>query len=516
MAESIPNINNLTVLILAAGYGRRMGPFSRMVNKALVPYGTKPLISHIIDKFNVGTKFVVACGNMGQQVKDYVSTVHAEKNITFVDIPEFDEGSTGPATTIRYCKKYLTSGFLWISCDTLYEFDFSNLLDNNWIGVHPVDSNVSQDYCWVERNADNITKIRNKEHSTQAVSAFIGLMYAKDDTFINNLDNVNATEVYQGFNDNLNLKAYDVSEWKDFGTYEKWKSLTESLPEISFPKPDELFYSDNNKIVKYTTNPFLAKSKFDRAQLNKECLPTNIEHKGNFLFYDIADGETFYNCLTPGTFSKFLEWTEKSLWKDAPVSEHTFSITEDFYHKKTLDRLDKFRTKYNEWVEFSVVNGVDVKSINEYINDIDFEMLCNKTCWKFTHGDMQFDNIIFNEKTGIFTAIDWRTDFAGDMYGDIYYDLAKMLGGLYLSYKLVKEHRLEYTEFDSAVLINIPSVDSVDTYVSVLEDFVISKGLDWKKVQTLVPIIYLNMAPLHDSPFDKYLIALAQLFFSRL
>ena len=42
----------------------------------------------------------------------------------------------------------------------------------------------------------------------------------------------------------------------------------------------------------------------------------------------------------------------------------------------------------------------------------------------------------------------------------------------------------------------------------------IAKNLDWKKVQLLVAIIYLNMSPLHDAPFDKYLFALAQLNFA--
>jgi hypothetical protein len=44
----------------------------------------------------------------------------------------------------------------------------------------------------------------------------------------------------------------------------------------------------------------------------------------------------------------------------------------------------------------------------------------------------------------------------------------------------------------------------------------LDKGYDWDKVRTLVPLIYLNMAPLHEAPFDKFLIALAQLLFSQL
>jgi len=187
----------LTVIILAAGYGRRMGPFSRMVNKGLIPYDNKPLISHIMEKFDSDTKFVIACGNMGQQVKDYVSAVHTDKQIVYVDIEDYSEGSTGPATSIQACAKHVTGPFIWLSCDTLFEFDYRSKLDHNWIAVHPVDSNIAQDYCWVKRDGDTITKIENKQPSEQAVDAFIGLMYCKDHTFVDNLISSRAKEAYQ-------------------------------------------------------------------------------------------------------------------------------------------------------------------------------------------------------------------------------------------------------------------------------------------------------------------------------
>ena len=180
-------MSNLTVLILAAGYGRRMGPFSRMVNKGLIPYDNKPLISHIMEKFDTDTKFVIACGHMGQQVKDYVSAVHTNKQVVYVDIPDYAEGTTGPATTIQHCAKHIQGPFMWLACDTLFEFDYKDKMDHNWIGVHPVDSNIAQDYCWVERDGERITAITNKKPSKNAVDAFIGLMYCKDGTYLDYL-----------------------------------------------------------------------------------------------------------------------------------------------------------------------------------------------------------------------------------------------------------------------------------------------------------------------------------------
>jgi choline kinase len=515
MAESMQNTNNLTVLILAAGYGRRMGPFSRMVNKGLVPFADKPLISHIIEKFPEETKFVIACGHLGQQVKDYVGSVHTDKKIVFVDIPDYSEGHTGPATTILHCAEHIRGGFLWLACDTLFEFDYKSRLDHNWIGVYPVDSNISQDYCWVRRDGDTIVEVNNKTKSNSAVDAFVGLMYAKDDTYLENLQSANAKETYQGFADNLDLKAHTVKNWMDFGTYEKWEELVKDLPEVSFPKPDELFYCDNGKIVKYFTKTDHVKCRVVRADLNKECMPTDVKSVGNFLVHDFAPGDIIYNQYTPELFKQMLDWCDTVLWKPEQDSVENFWFCNKFYRKKTLERLEQFRVKYTEWSECRYVNGEEVNDINSYLDKVDWDWLAETRYWAFIHGDLHFDNTVYDPITNKFTAIDWRTDFAGSLYGDVYYDLAKMLGGLRLNYRSVKNNLLEYSEANDSATITVPSVNNVELYENILKQWVLDKGLDWNKVTLLVPIIYLNMSPLHEAPFDKFLIALSQLTFKK-
>jgi len=523
------NKTKLTVLILAAGYGRRMGPFSRMIPKALVPYNNKPLISHIMEKFDDTTRFVVACGHMGQHVKDYVSTVHKDKDIVFVDIDNYAEGDTGPATTIQMCSKYIRGGFMWLACDTLFDFNFEDKLDHNWIGVHPVDSAIAQDYCWVEREGDEIVSVHNKKSSEIAVDAFIGLMYVKDDEYLKNLQARHAKETYEGFR-GMDLKAHTIRSWKDFGTYEKWEELSSEFTDVSFPKPDELFYNDNGKIIKFWTNPRQAEMRVKRAECNTEAMPANVEVAGNFLVHDYANGDIVYNQYTPEIFEKMLDWCEKVLWKPAPANDQAEACCRKFYHDKTMERVEQFRVKYSDWSEPCVVNGKEVLSIDQYLDKIDWDMLCSNYEWKFIHGDLHFDNTIYERGQNLhsldvmhlyeheqdrFTAIDWRTDFAGELYGDQYYDLAKMLGGLHLSYKDIKHEHYNYKEKNDYVTLEIPSVEDVKVYEDMLQRWVISRGLDWRKVKTLVPIIYLNMSPLHEAPFDKFLVALAQLHFSK-
>ncbi len=538
----MPNTSKLTVLILAAGYGRRMGPFSRMVPKALVPYDNKPLISHIMEKFDPCTRFVIAVGHMGQYVKDYVSAVHQDKDIQFVDIDNYAEGNTGPATTIQACEKYIRGGgFMWLACDTLFEFDYKDKLDHNWIGVHPVDSSVSQDYHWVERDGEKLIEVIDKKPSPHAVDAFVGLMYAKDDEYLNNLKERKAKQTPEGF-DGLELKVHSIRKWQDFGTYEKWEELSSHLTDVSFPKPNELFYNDNNKIVKFWTETKHAELRVKRAECNPEAMPNNVEQAGNFLVHDFADGDIVYNRYTLPVFDKMLEWCEKELWKPAPTTvteQDKRNTCYKFYHDKTMERVEMIRTKYPNWSEPCVVNGQEVLSIDQYLDKIDWDWLCSETSWKFVHGDLHFDNTIYEYQpfrgtpstTAIvnqtwwdevakkgkhhFTAIDWRTDFGGELYGDQYYDLAKMLGGLHQSYKDIKSELYSYKEKDDYATIECPSVQDVKEYELRLEKWVQANGLDWRKVKLLVPIIYLNMSPLHEAPFDKFLVALSQFHFAK-
>ena len=52
-------MNALTVCMLTAGKGSRMGGIGRTLNKALLPINGKATISHIINKFPPHTEFVI-------------------------------------------------------------------------------------------------------------------------------------------------------------------------------------------------------------------------------------------------------------------------------------------------------------------------------------------------------------------------------------------------------------------------------------------------------------------------
>ena len=76
----------LTVCILTAGLGSRMGERGNILNKALFPVDNKPIITHIIEKFPSNTEFVIALGYKGKQVKSFLKLFHSKNKFIFVNI----------------------------------------------------------------------------------------------------------------------------------------------------------------------------------------------------------------------------------------------------------------------------------------------------------------------------------------------------------------------------------------------------------------------------------------------
>ena len=86
-----------------------------------------------------------------------------------------------------------------------------------------------------------------------------------------------------------------------------------------------------------------------------------------------------------------------------------------------------------------------------------------------------------------------------------------MTGGIFLNYRRIKNK--EFTCFLSSDKKDISYTYEYDTFVkkhiSIIEDFHKSKFLDFNHTVNLMSLIFLNMSPLHEAPFDLMLLALA-------
>ena len=123
------------------------------------------------------------------------------------------------------------------------------------------------------------------------------------------------------------------------------------------------------------------------------------------------------------------------------------------------------------------------------------------------HGDLQFDNIIYNKENDSFKYIDWRESFGGSTKGgDVYYDLSKLYGGCIIPYNLVKDDNfIKYTEGIAVIDYNFNIPRALSQFKNKYEKWLIDEGYDLDRIKLITAIIFLNMSPLHNKNFSKTL-----------
>jgi thiamine kinase-like enzyme len=182
---------------------------------------------------------------------------------------------------------------------------------------------------------------------------------------------------------------------------------------------------------------------------------------------------------------------------------------EKFYVDKTNERLKLFLDKndISYYTESHNINGKEYPSLESIFSKIDFKQFNSNPFYIPFHGDLQFDNIIFNTEDRKFTYIDWRESFGGfTSGGDIYYDLAKMYGGCIIPYDEMKnEDNIQFVKGSHSINYYYMSSVQLGLFKSYYENWIVENGYDLDKVKLITALIFLNMSPLHDDKFSKML-----------
>jgi NDP-sugar pyrophosphorylase family protein/thiamine kinase-like enzyme len=481
-----------------------MGNYTTNFNKALLPYQQKPVLAHIIDNFPEDTKFIIPVGFMSQQIKDFCTIAYSDRDITFVEIDDYSSTLSGTAYTLKLCQEQVSGPFWYIPCDTYFNQNLIGAIENknkDYYFVKKVANSDAHLYTTFNIIDDSIKDIVFKQPVIgDEHMAFTGVMYIHDYQYWwDTLNKLESNEFI--YNIPIGSATTELESWIDFGCPEIYQRAVSVSQKFDFGKKDEITYICNNRVVKWWRDESISEKKYKRVQDNKAVYPNNVEYLGHYMGYDLHPGTTLYQLNEPKHFAKLLDWLNDNVWKqvDCDITDQCV----DFYKIKSLSRIQKYLEIYPNRPNVTTVDGVSIKDYSAYLNNIDWEYLtqCNES--RYIHGDLQFDNIIFD---GDFKLIDWRHEFAGLTHtGDVYYDLAKLLGGTIISYAMIKEHHFNIEFNEDAVTLSIPYVDNHTVYRTILKEWVNNNGLDWRKVEMLVPLIYWNMAPLHTAPFDQFL-----------
>jgi len=505
------------VCILAAGIGSRMQPLSFNSNKALLPVGHNAAISLIIEKHPKNIEIVIAIGYEKVKLVQYLECAHPDRKIKFVEVDKITGAGSGPGYSLLCCQKYLQMPFVLTTVDTLID-EGCPRPDRNWMGIGGIED--SRNYCTVviseERgqivSLDDKVKCNNKE-------AFIGLAGIKDykDFFISlasdNSEIEGEIQVSNGFRGlfELGLKPERFT-WYDIGSINGYRSANAFFSKedqvFDFSKTDECLYFCGNSVIKYFADKEIVSNRLIRSEMLSGLCP-NIEIKNDYFYsYRMIPGKVIYDQCDPDITINLLNWLQNKLWlrKNLAEGEENYfqSACRNFYYDKTLSRLDKYYRKFEIQDLSTNINNENIPSTRDLIDLIDFDWLCNGIPANF-HGDLQFDNILINEENKFF-LLDWRQEFSGmTEYGDMYYDLAKLNGGMYVSYKNIKKGLFNYKKENYQYLISFEKDDFLVKSKNIFNNYVKNHSLDIRKIEILTGIIFLNMSPMHHSPFSHYI-----------
>lgn len=497
--------------IVSSGKGSRLHQLTQNINKALLPINGKAVISHIIDKVPEDYDIIITTGYKAELLIEYCEAAHSNRNITFIHVPDYDNETSGPGTSLLKCKEILQRPFYFSTVDCLIK-DNLPLIDADWMGVSS--TSIPEIYFTVQIDENqNIINVKNKSGNGYDY-AFIGLSAIYDyGKFWNTLEtNIGETgEVVSVYMSDYKVEARIIN-WYDTGTIDSYHNIKQLMEKNYFTldKNDEYFYNVNNKIIKIFVDSKTCKDRIKRAEILKDYIP-ELTYKGsNTYAYEKFPGETLYEIDNSEIFREFLVWLE-SFWKVEKID-----IKKDaklFYHDKTYKRLNKFLEKYPNFDKLEhKIDNIKYKNLNYYLNKIDWNLLEDCLPSKNFHGDLQFDNVIGENIIDCdFKLIDWRQSFGNSTeYGDIYYDLSKLYGGLLISYYDIKKNNFSFDDIDGNIKLNYKPSKNLRLFKIIYEKWIIMKGYDLNKIKTLTFIIYLNMMPLHEHPFDLFLFYFAK------
>ncbi len=497
------------VLITVSGLGSRLGDLTKYINKSLIKVGKKPAISYIIESYPKETQFVITLGHMGNVVKQFLELVYSDRFFEFVYVDKYEGTGSSLLYSINCAKENLQCPFIFHACDTITDdIKFSG----NCLYLSKSFENIN------EYRTVNIDKNIILEKSNHANSyPYIGVCSINDYksfwkslqvTLNGEFEQSDCSVINAMLNSGIKFDYKFVEKWFDVGNLESLNRARKNIEDRFdiLDKLQESIYIFKDFVVKYFYDKNLIKNRVDRTKSLNGTVPDIIGQTENFYKYSFVFGDEYSHIVNDDNFLELLSFTNNKLWKIKGPNIKNECLK--FYKNKTNDRLKEYFSRFNLQDTSYEINGIIVPSTKELLSNINFEEFCDIESSKF-HGDFILENIIKGEYIAL---IDWRQDFGGCLeYGDLYYDLAKMNHNLIIDHSIVYRNLFTLNNTDSGVDIDIHVSFKNISLKQVFDKFLNENNYDKNRVEILTGLIWLNMSPLHDDNFSKFIFNMGKL-----
>lgn len=498
------------VLITTSGLGSRLGDLTKYTNKSLVRVGDKPALSYIVEAYPREIELVITLGHYGNHVRDFLLIAYPERKFTFIEVENFQGPGSSLAYSMSLAEHELQCPFIFHACDTIL-LDLIPEPSVNWLGGgHP--SQLSANYRTLTVKDGVVLQINDKGEISFDKD-YIGVCGVYDYAlFWESLREIleekqmdpQLSDCHVINNMGAKFLCETFTSWLDIGNSSSLKKAREYTGNsvTVLDKNEESIFIFKEFVIKFFHDKKIAENRVFRANSLGNCVPKILEHRNNFYKYEYVPGDLFAHVADTVSFSNLLKWSKENLWKPVIYVEfHNRCL--DFYKTKTNKRVLSFIETNKIKDNTEIINGKETPGALELLSRIDWDDLCNSNPVLF-HGDFILDNII--KTSGGFKLLDWRQDFGGSLNcGDIYYDLAKLNHNLNVNHKIIENNQFEISEKNDRIVCSIHLHSLLNECKDVLYKFIETEGLNLKKVKILTAIIWLNMAPLHHYPFNRFL-----------
>jgi choline kinase len=501
--------------------GSRLGSLTKFINKSLVSIANRPMLSHLIEQFPKDVEFVIALGHKGHLVRGFLELAYPQRQFFFADVDPFEGPGSGLGLSLLSCKQYLHQPFIFISCDTLVREPIP-APNEDWMGY--AEGAELQPYRTLKVEFGRVQAICEKgEGKTDAHKPYIGLAGIHEyQTFWEGMEKggelaIESGEAH-GMRGLLNHKIMaNGFTWYDSGNTETLARAREIYQESGAPnileKANEAIWFVDGQVIKFSDDQKFIANRVKRVQELQGFVPEVTGARLHMYRYPKVEGKVLSEVVTLPLFERLLEHC-KDFWKQKMLSadeaQDFRGTCMRFYRDKTFERVELFYKNFSHHDGMESINGEAMPKLDTLLNAIDWDWLADGPPSRF-HGDLHFENILWNATDQRFTFLDWRQDFGGSLaIGDIYYDFAKLLHGLIISHELIAQGRFTVEWRQREILYDFHRKQVLVECEQHFGQWLESEGYDRKKVYILTGLVYLNIATLHHYPYSLLLFALGK------
>ncbi len=229
---------NIPVVIMAGGKGVRLEPFTRILPKALIPIGDKPIIEIIIDEFRKQgvRQYYLTLNDKSKMIELYFNNImKKDYEINYVE----ESGFGGTAGSLKLLEEKLNDIFIVSNCDVIVKASFEDVVDFHKKHRASLTILSSIQYYTIPygviefKEGGEVVNIIEKPEHTFSVNTGVYILTKKALGFIPEKAHFDMTDLIKSLiENNEKVITYPVNEndYIDMGQWDEFKKAVEKLP----------------------------------------------------------------------------------------------------------------------------------------------------------------------------------------------------------------------------------------------------------------------------------------------